>query len=560
MSSSTSRSARGNVVDTSAVPTSYLQSLNVGAGASTQKKSSSSPQSLSASSVSSSDVEGIAHFFLSACNGQNQTAVALLNAVLEKLGGKVAQGKSSSAAKHFDGFRLFDDEFDSAISTLVLKVPGKPHIIGHVIGKGGSEISKIEAETGSTVKIDSQSKMAPGSCERRICIIGTVSGNMLAQKRVMQKITEKLLLEGVTHDTLKVVVPNKAVRHIIGKGGSNIAKLQNDSGAVIQVAPESQALPSDMGRCIVIQGEESSRSVAQYLISRQVAQDQSIDADWASKDASQASVKQQQSAWAAQDHLHAILEDGSKGGSQKHQYSQNNHHGGSGGKQNMESAQITVPNSSVAYLIGRGGAAISDMQKQSRARINIAKQSSQAEITKRRQVTITGTPQAIQLAQMIIARKLQQYEQGSSSNNNNNFMTAPSPPRSPAASARRAHVADAQLAEGVPSSSAFARDNNSTPPSYQIPGYQPMGMQYIPRHDRVGVPQTQNREHENNSPPSGANMFQNVLGSDPWIDSFSFPAEEDARLRHNSRNPGEQQPFPSISSPWNFSALPGNLH
>lgn len=176
---------------------------------------------------------------------------------------------------------MFGDEIDLRPSTLIMLVPGKPHIIGHLIGKGGVEIGKIEAETGVIVKIETQDKMPVGSMERRISIIGTIKSNVIAQQYISIKIQEKLLQEGIQQEILRLVVPNETVRHLIGKSGANINKLQNESGARIQVEAESSMIPGSIGRTIVLQGNQACRTRAQYLIARQMSEDRNLPPDWA---------------------------------------------------------------------------------------------------------------------------------------------------------------------------------------------------------------------------------------------------------------------------------------
>ena len=479
---------------------------------------------MEASIVEKRDVAAVAKFMVTCFGGSVGDAEDFLLSVMnklsidrseEKLASKAA-AKTANTRRHVpvsNNVSMFNDEIDSAISTLVLKVPGKPHIIGHVIGKGGSEISKIEAETGSTVKIDSQSKMLPGSSERRVCIIGTVSGNMLAQQLVSNKIAEKLMMEEVIHDSLKMIVPDKAIRHIIGKGGASIQQLEADSGAQIQIDPESAMLPTDVGRCINIQGDDKARSLAQYLISRQVAQDETIDADWASNDASGGGRHSSASS------PNSMTPPSPTYGNHHHHHHHHPHHNHNQGKlnggkgKNVESVTITVPNASVAYLIGRGGAAISDMQKQSRARINIAKQSAHAEMTKRRQVTISGTGQAIQLAQMIIARKLQQYEQGSKSSNS------------------------------APSSPTGHHSNVGSAPHREYP-----------QSPSISTITTTSSTYSDARTDGGDWEFPGLVG--PWVtDQFSFNQHPQ---EHSQGTPHLQQP--PMSSPWSFGTISSTLH
>jgi len=152
-----------------------------------------------------------------------------------------------------------------------------------LIGKGGAEVGRIEREMSVTIKIESASKMSVALMERSVCIIGSVAATTLAQQFVSHKVHEKLLSEGIQAEVLKMVVPNEIVRHLIGKSGANINRLQNESGARIQVEPESTMTPGSIGRTIVLQGAERCRTFAQYLILRQIAEDRNVHAEWAGR-------------------------------------------------------------------------------------------------------------------------------------------------------------------------------------------------------------------------------------------------------------------------------------
>lgn len=178
---------------------------------------------------------------------------------------------------------LLGDDIDQRLSTLVILVPGRAHIVGHLIGKGGAEVGRIEREMSVTIKIESASKMSAQLMERSVCIIGSVSATTMAQQFVSHKVHEKLLSEGVQAEVLKMIVPNDIVRHLIGKSGANINRLQNESGARIQVEPESTMNASSVGRTIVLQGAERCRTFAQYLILRQIAEDRNVHAEWAGR-------------------------------------------------------------------------------------------------------------------------------------------------------------------------------------------------------------------------------------------------------------------------------------
>ena len=50
-----------------------------------------------------------------------------------------------------DSITFFSDELDNQPAKLVLLVHGDTHVVGYVIGKGGVEISRIDADSGSSI-------------------------------------------------------------------------------------------------------------------------------------------------------------------------------------------------------------------------------------------------------------------------------------------------------------------------------------------------------------------------------------------------------------------------
>lgn len=328
------------------------------------------------------------------------------------------------------------DEIDQRLATLVILVPGRAHIVGHLIGKGGAEVGRIEREMSVTVKIEAASKMNVQMLERSVCIIGTVAATTLAQQLVSHKVHEKLLSEGVQAEVLKMIVPNEIVRHLIGKNGANINRLQSESGARIQVEPESTMSPGSVGRTIVLQGAERCRSFAQYLILRQIAEDRNVHSEWAGRIPHMHQVGSSSPPSGPSTHgsnppppasitggmapsattpgpgQHQAMQQQTK--SLHSQQQQQQHYRQQPTtiatvQQHGEEASIsyTVPEQSVAYVIGRNGAAIADIQSQTGAKVQISRGGAANVNGDVRKVTITGSTVAVEAAQQLIRQKLQ---------------------------------------------------------------------------------------------------------------------------------------------------------
>jgi predicted PilT family ATPase len=306
---------------------------------------------------------------------------------------------------------LYGDEIDQRVSTLVILIPGRAHIVGHLIGKGGAEVGRIEKDMSVTIKIESANKVAV--VDRSVCILGSVASITLAQQHVSHKVHEKLLSESVQAEVLKMVVPNEIVRHLIGKNGANINRLQSESGARIQVEPESTMSPGSIGRTIVLQGAERCRTFAQYLILRQIAEDRNVPADWASRIHTPTN-----SVAAAPYNMSPTPQSPAITGGVGNQMMTY----GSPQQSSMtmlrnaadESEVVTmnVPEAAVAFLIGRGGSSVMDIQNQTGAHIHIAR--SQQHLNgglhnpdELRRVTITGPYRSVEAAQNLIRSRVQ---------------------------------------------------------------------------------------------------------------------------------------------------------
>ena len=262
------------------------------------------PELLTQDSVRNHDVPGAADFLMSCFNGSPAKASGFLLDVLSHiratsgvqatLQAGASRSRTGVAAsqeglhmplvpREVQPVPLVGDDVDGRLSTLILLVPGKPHIIGHLIGKGGADIVRIEREAGVTVKIESQDRMPKGSTERRVCVIGPVANNVLGQQLISLKLQEKLMEDGVQQEVLKMVVPNEIVPRLIGTRGAHINKLQAESQTRIQIEQESSMQPGALGRAVALQGSQSARSYAQYLISRRIAEDMGVPAEWSGR-------------------------------------------------------------------------------------------------------------------------------------------------------------------------------------------------------------------------------------------------------------------------------------
>jgi len=125
--------------------------------------------------------------------------------------------------------------------------------VGTIIGKGGANVKGIREESGCRVSI---AEMAAGSTERLVTVIGGPLGINKAVELMLSVLEEpgskdQLVDAGGVQHTLKLCLTNNQVGGIIGKAGSIIKQMREDSGAMIKA---ETANPHVMERVVTVQG------------------------------------------------------------------------------------------------------------------------------------------------------------------------------------------------------------------------------------------------------------------------------------------------------------------
>ncbi|XP_065219300.1 RNA-binding protein Pasilla isoform X2 [Planococcus citri] len=163
-----------------------------------------------------------------------------------------------------------------------LLVPGVA--AGAIIGKGGETIAQLQREKHAKVKMSKSNDFYPGTTER-VCIISSNSPESIMDVLtfIMEKIREKPdvtkpVVEPIMTERekqVKILVPNTTAGMIIGKGGSYIKQIKEQTGAYIQLSqkPKDVSLPE---RCITVSGDiETNVKVCQMILQKIVEDPQS---------------------------------------------------------------------------------------------------------------------------------------------------------------------------------------------------------------------------------------------------------------------------------------------
>lgn len=130
---------------------------------------------------------------------------------------------------------------------------------GRIIGKGGTTIAQLQKDAGARVKMSKASEFYPGTTERVCLISGPIEGIL--------KIND-FFMENFSSTSIKILVPNSTAGMIIGKGGSYIKQIKEESGAYVQISQKCTDL-SLPERCVTIVGElENIRKACTMILSK----------------------------------------------------------------------------------------------------------------------------------------------------------------------------------------------------------------------------------------------------------------------------------------------------
>lgn len=168
-----------------------------------------------------------------------------------------------------------------------------------------------------------------------------------------------------------IMVPDKMVGLIIGRGGEQITRLQAESGCKIQMAQDSQGMPE---RQCTLTGAPGAIAQARASIERIIANEGSGPPRMGGG-------------------------GGGPGG----------HMGGGGGMSGGGCFEMSVPGHKVGLIIGKGGETIKQLQERSGAKIIIIQDS--AELANEKPLRITGDPNAVETAKQLVTEILNQNDE-----------------------------------------------------------------------------------------------------------------------------------------------------
>lgn len=294
------------------------------------------------------------------------------------------------------GYRANDGETET--------IHVKASLVGLIIGRAGENLRKVETDSGARVQfIQAKDSRVPerqctisGSLRARenakaaiYAIIDENGGQNLTQEKGAYtagmpgraKVNLPALREG--ERSTQIMVPDKTVGLIIGRGGETIKDLQERSRCHVNIVGENKSINGL--RPVNLIGDDAATAMAKELILEIVES----DAKGQSVGTNQAPHQRDR-------------------GYQDYNQQQPQRAGSSAGGPDWIEKTIRVPSDAVGMIIGKGGETIKDTQRTTGCKINV-NQPTPPDHT--RKIDLAGTSRSMAEAERIIWEKVETVRQ-----------------------------------------------------------------------------------------------------------------------------------------------------
>ncbi|XP_034145714.1 poly(rC)-binding protein 3 isoform X15 [Esox lucius] len=270
--------------------------------------------------------------------------------------------------------------------TIRLLMHGKE--VGSIIGKKGETVKKMREEVSAS---GARINISEGNCpERIVTITGPTDAIFKAFAMIAYKFEEDIINSMSNSPatskppvTLRLVVPASQCGSLIGKGGSKIKEMRESTGAQVQVAGDM--LPNSTERAVTISGAPEAIIQCVKQICVVMLEAYTIQGQYAIPHPDQLTklhqLAMQQTPFTPLGQTTPAFPAGLDASNQ------------------ASTHELTIPNDLIGCIIGRQGTKINEIRQMSGAQIKIA---NAMEGSSERQITITGTPANISLAQYLI--------------------------------------------------------------------------------------------------------------------------------------------------------------
>lgn len=346
----------------------------------------------------------------------------------------------------------------SSVGPCYLKLLVSNVVAGSIIGPKGSTISDIHKTTECTIRLSNTNCYFPRTIERVVAMWGTLEQIKAAFEIVLEKVrgappSEAMGGPGVDLLSCKIVVPNSAVSQLIGKQGQAIKELQENTSTRIQISNRDEQYLKE--RVVAISGAyEAVRKAAlivvetiqsdphlkdhtdiNYVIPSAVAYPQSMGSPSSLFQGKIAHESRSSFRFASGNDLMTSMHpinagygpyyntqfgyvgtDGSVRSSRFRSASNTPRPPpemrglSSVNSMNEVTRHVDLADSFIGFTIGKQGITLKQIQQQSGTKIRISAKGEFVPGTTNRRVTITGSQQAVQLAEYLLREKVSEIE------------------------------------------------------------------------------------------------------------------------------------------------------
>lgn len=290
-------------------------------------------------------------------------------------------------------------EVPSGEQKAVLKLLVANAVAGSIIGKGGATISEFQQSSQARIQLSRAGEYFPGTKERIAVISGTLHAVLTAVHLVLSKMKEETGEEEDEEDgssdgnlTVKLCIPVRLCGAIIGKGGQTVRGFMDDCKADIRIQGQETLLPGVTERLVTVKGLTPQIMRAFGLILSKLSEDPKYD-EYAEQPISPASRYRGPSLATLSAYVAPLASVPTM-------------------------LAMEVSNADAGAILGRKGRNIAEITQVSGARVKVSDRDDVNPETGCRKVTITGSLEAVHLAQLLVCQKVGMSENSGGRYNN----------------------------------------------------------------------------------------------------------------------------------------------
>lgn len=301
-------------------------------------------------------------------------------------------------------------------------------LAGSLIGTGGKAIKELMTETEARVLVSSVNETYPGTSDRVVLITGTKVAVSLAQTLIWEMIAinsssknnDEERATWAPKDVLgnlgehagvevsgKVSIPATAGGLILGKGGSNIRLMAEESGAKISLSNKDEALFTQE-RILTISGTAEDCIKCIDMVINKLGEEPEVP-QFVYRGTTYNAVAQGMAFGGVGNPYGVFNGMGGRGGGRRGgNQATSTHTVMTGGEVSADTTiTLAIPNELIGNIFGKNGSTLREIISLSGAKVTVSPRDEFIEGTTNRTVTITGNPVCAQTAHMFIAQRLQ---------------------------------------------------------------------------------------------------------------------------------------------------------